>query len=736
MRRFMLLPGSFLLCIFLFCAASVQAQTNVGAVNVGSSATAEYSVEFLNPGTLGAITGTTGGKQNLDFSASEGSCKLGTYYAANALCTVKVKFTPTLAGPRYGSVVLTTHTGIPLGELFVSGIGQAPQTSFSPAPQTQILGNNTTSYFTPDGLTTDSGGNAYAVIGTYQESLGGGAPTYGTVLRLPGSVKADALAAGLPSDVSVDGGGNTYVLDTITGISVLLPNGSYGFSTIPARNFGVTDADSNLYKSCSTGLCKESLTFGGAYTESTISSISPVLLIVDGSGNLFATTSSGGGTTIYKLQPSGDNYIQTTVADNLSSVNALAADPFGNVYYADSSTNVYKEALQPDGGYAQTLLFTGAVTQYTVNWAGHDQHSDTANRLAVDPAGNVYFWKQTGTFKDTSSNPNLPSTQVPVYGLFEAAYSQPSVLTFPQTTQYTLSAPQTITITNSGNLPLDVAAVTFPEAFQAAPSGGGSCLSLPTLPPSDSCTINVIFRPIGYTGSGDSATVTESLKITTNTGNVAGTKQSISLTGVELPAVAPTPVINVHQSGPQFATVTISTTNPAAAIYYTLDESQPTTSSLRYHGPFQIQVSSGTTSGVSNGIAIKAISTLPGYRNSPLAFNFAGNLPPAPANPDFSLAQGVTYNVGQPLTITDSTPGAQISYTLIPRDGSAVSSGSGASPLTLNLQGSADIRAYACAQYYSCTNFVFATYTVISPTPTTAFRSSGSTHPGKITTTP
>jgi hypothetical protein len=101
-------------------------------------------------------------------------------------------------------------------------------------------------------------------------------------------------------------------------------------------------------------------------------------------------------------------------------------------------------------------------------------------------------------------------------------------------------------------------------------------------------------------------------------------------------------------------TVTITSSTPTAAIYYTTDGTPPTTSSFKYSGP--ISVAANDT--------LRAFAVLAGMSNS--AVSKAGYSITAVA-PTFSVAAG-TYASTQSVALSTPTPGATIYYTT---DGSA-----------------------------------------------------------------
>ncbi|MEI6834313.1 MAG: chitobiase/beta-hexosaminidase C-terminal domain-containing protein, partial [bacterium] len=98
-----------------------------------------------------------------------------------------------------------------------------------------------------------------------------------------------------------------------------------------------------------------------------------------------------------------------------------------------------------------------------------------------------------------------------------------------------------------------------------------------------------------------------------------------------------------------------------ATIYYTIDGSTPTTSSLVYSEPI----------GVSSGMTIKAFATKEFYSDSPVVtavYSINGSV----ATPTASLGSG-SYTNAQSVDLMSATPGAQIYYTV---DGSVPSSSS------------------------------------------------------------
>ncbi|ONI47972.1 hypothetical protein AN643_03660 [Candidatus Epulonipiscioides saccharophilum] len=133
----------------------------------------------------------------------------------------------------------------------------------------------------------------------------------------------------------------------------------------------------------------------------------------------------------------------------------------------------------------------------------------------------------------------------------------------------------------------------------------------------------------------------------------------------------------------QAQNITLATSTPGAKIYYTLDGSTPTTSSLVYSAP--INISSTTT--------LKAIATKSGMDNSPIfEAKYTININQEDvAIPQANILAG-TYSEAQNITLTTSTPGAKIYYTL---DGSTPTTSSLVYSAPINISSTTTLKAIA-----------------------------------------
>jgi hypothetical protein len=152
--------------------------------------------------------------------------------------------------------------------------------------------------------------------------------------------------------------------------------------------------------------------------------------------------------------------------------------------------------------------------------------------------------------------------------------------------------------------------------------------------------------------------------------------------------------------------VTLTSSTPNAAIYYTIDGSTPTTNSNLYGGA--ITVAAGTET-------INAITVASGY--SPSSVASAGYIvnvtEPQAATPTFS-PNGGTFTSAQTVTISDTTSNALIYYTT---DGTTPTSGSTQYSSPISVSTTETIQAIAVASGYTNSSIGSAAFTINLPAP-------------------
>jgi hypothetical protein len=518
---------------------------------VGSSVTTPVTVTVTTAGVLGSISARMMGAENLDFTnAGGGSCTVGTSYAVNTTCTVNVGFAPKLAGQRRGAVVLLDASGNVLGTEYVQGTGNGPQAviltgvglatgivfisgggSPYPAIGLAVDGNDTVWQVTSptEGLefwTFANGkftGPSRLSVGEILSNQDGGElafdgagfPYYASLSEQWGRLVPTAPGGGVggsgyqvqsgcgnagatfPISVATDGGGNAYVMG----------------------EDGQVDA-----MSYSTGVCTPlSLPFG--WFTNGAGYASPTSQTIDPSGNLIASLpnvpgSSCAGTSATCLFEQSDqqgSVVTTQIATQLINPESPVSDGAGNLFVvaaadpqnpSDTTNNVSLATPWPGGALPyRNFLVAGSHT----------------GPLALDGNGNL--------FTDG--------------GAYEFNLLNPSPVSFPSTGQGQSSPRWLITVANTGNAPLTITSVTYPTDFPEATGVSGECAAGQTVAVGGFCTITVVFSPTSSLNGESSQTLSETVKLVSNSLNGSATEQDIPVTGTE---TLPVPTIALTSS--------------------------------------------------------------------------------------------------------------------------------------------------------------------------------------------
>jgi hypothetical protein len=179
---------------------------------------------------------------------------------------------------------------------------------------------------------------------------------------------------------------------------------------------------------------------------------------------------------------------------------------------------------------------------------------------------------------------------------------------------------------------------------------------------------------------------------TAGTGGQTATQEIISWTyssagSSQQPAATPviSPATGTYTSA---QTVAITDATSGSTIYYTVDGSQPTASSTQYAAPFT----------VSTTTTVNAIATAPNFAQSATATSVITINQQSPAaTPVISPATG-TYTAPQTVTITDTTSGSTIFYTV---DGSQPTASSTQYTAAFTVSTTTTVKAIATAPNFT-----------------------------------
>jgi sugar lactone lactonase YvrE len=320
---------------------------------------------------------------------------------------------------------------------------------------------------TPTGVAVDTSGNLYIADSHNQRirrvNAAGVISTVagnGTAAFSGDGAAATSASMFLPEAVAVDAGGNLYIADT----------DNYRIRKVSGGIITTVAGDGEQMYSGD----------GAAATAAGLDT--PTGVAVDTSGNLYIadshnqrirmvnaagiiSTIAGNGALGY----SGDsgNATQSTLA----LPTGVAVDAAGNVVIADSDNNVLR---QVSNGVINTIAGNGNQGYGGDNGAALNATLNTPRSASFDALGNVGI--------ADSQNQRIRAMELPQ-------------LTFASQPVGSVSAPQSVTLSNIGSASLQVQTVNLAGNFALA--SGGTCSAAPiTLAAGASCTVNLAFAPV------------------------------------------------------------------------------------------------------------------------------------------------------------------------------------------------------------------------------------------------
>jgi hypothetical protein len=434
------------------------------------SRTSKVTYNVTATTTFGATKVVTEGVPKLDFTLSATTCT-GTL-AAGSSCSVRAEFSPLAAGVRMGAVQLTDSAGNLLASTYVYGNGQGPVAAFTPGtPRTLPV-----SGYNGDSMAVDAAGNVYfpanggmakfdTRTGVQTTVVSSGVPfAFGLAVDGAGNLFFSAnglfkIAAGTgvqtsvgkdlnaSAGVALDGRGNIYVGDDWD-----IPiRGQWGWPRL-AEISAVTGNEETLLTGYDGDQGVPLLNF-------------PWGVAVDGAGNAYIACFNFGPVyeSIAGTPPESGGGVfasrQFETVGNFNNPSSVAVDAAGDVLVVDGG--IYEVASNG----SESLLVDGPF----------------GVPIALDAAGNFFF---SGAGYTT---------------LEEVKGSVPAALDFGKIAVGSTSAPQSITLQNVGNQPLNAVppGLSIGTGFlQVAGSGTpADCTSSFSLAPGATCNLSIVFAP-------------------------------------------------------------------------------------------------------------------------------------------------------------------------------------------------------------------------------------------------
>jgi sugar lactone lactonase YvrE len=456
----------------------------LGSVAVAPNSTSQGWASFAFNGSVtpASFQVVEAGVATPDFSATAGTCTLGTAYAANSGCTATINFTPHSVGSISAKLLMLDAKNNVLATLPLHGTGAGSAVQVSPAVES-ALGSGLK---TPTQVTLDEAGNIYVADPGLGEVV-----MFAVTAGKAGAPVSFGTGLTAPTGVAVDGAGDVFIADSGTGSVDEIPYGLTGLNTAGqvtlvsglGSNLSLAvDGLGNLYIADPTDKQVVKIsnigasTVIGPQTETLLTAgfTAPSSIAVDENNNLYVID----GANLFWL--AGGAGAPKTLLSNLSGSTGLAVDPSGALY------------ITAAGGTTRIPLISGSLVTASEAQIAISVTSPTG--VALDRSGNIYV------LDGTALNVHL----VTIGGT--VSLSSPSSLTSSTTA--------TATVTNFGNSPLSVTGYTSTNSvdFNAA---DGTCVGNSPLAPGASCQAVITFDP----GAGQQGTLTSQIGVTSNAAN-------------------------------------------------------------------------------------------------------------------------------------------------------------------------------------------------------------------------
>ncbi len=561
---------------------------------MGNTTSQSVVVPISAGGTVATIEALTSGAPGLDFSIQptgpvSASCSVGTTYQAGDTCSINLLFAPLYPGRRVGAVRLLSASRALIAQVLVGGNASGALPVLKPGRIDTLVGSYGWTYtgdnvtatsaqiFTPKAALLDGAGNlilsdtgnnrirrvdvATNLISTI---AGTGFPAYSG----DGVLATAAMISG-PSGLALDGAGNLYFSDYQNSV-VRRIDGLTGVITTVA---GLPLQPGYSGDGGPAAAAQLNLPEGLAFDQQ------GNLLIADSGNNLIRRIAAADGT----IDRVAGTLAATYNGDGISAKSASLADPTGIAVIADGSIliadtgNERIRRVSTDGTIS-TVVGSGVQSFGGDGDAALQAYVNRPANVAVDPAGDIYFTDagnnrmrmvNAGTgnietitggsseaFAGDGGAANLATYYGPS-GLFYApngdivltdmfhmrvrrisASSLP--ITYPVMRVGKTSTPQTASLINDGNIPLNLAPPLLDQS--ALDTATTSCFGSAAISmiPSATCSLGVEFTPtkVGKSISGTlslPSNATPVLPVITLTGEVL----SVNPTSVAVSVLAP-----------------------------------------------------------------------------------------------------------------------------------------------------------------------------------------------------
>ena len=560
-------------------AASISPQSlNFGSVILGTQGTAQ-TVTITNTGAAPlAIKGLLITGTNAALFSESSTCS--SIIAGGASCSASVNFQPTAAGQASASLSISDSASNSPQTVALTGAGINPgSTSITPlslsfgtvvigtvsSPQTVALTNAGGAPLTIGSIQlTGTGGTSFALANSCGASLAAGA-----TCNIQVTFDPTAAATASASLTFVDDSATSPQSVALSGTGIKPPAVTISPLTLNFGNVVIgTQGTAQTVTITNTGgapLTMNGVTLAGANTTLfSDSSTCPSVLATGASCNLavsFLPSAAGQATASLTVADSAWNSPQTValtgagITPGSTSVTPISMS-FGNVAVGTQSAS-QTVALTNAGGAPLTISSLGLTGTGASSFSESNNCSSTLAAGATCNIGVTFIptaaTAVTASLTVLDNSANSPkSVALSGTGITAPAASiSPLTLNLGNVVTGMSSTPQAVTITNTGQAPLVIGAVSFTGTDPALFSEANGCTA--PLAGGATCTLTVSFVPTAAGQATASLTIAD---------NAANSPQTISLSGTGISPAA----ISINPLSLSFGNVLTGTQSTAQTI--------------------------------------------------------------------------------------------------------------------------------------------------------------------------
>jgi sugar lactone lactonase YvrE len=579
--------------------------TGLPTTSVSSTAIQNLAVESTAAITPNAAILTPSTPAEFTLGTLSG-CALGASLAANTPCTIPITFSPTAPGLQTAQLAITDLTG-KVSIIGLSGVGVAPQLTFSGAAISTVAGDGTagsgaTQVNAPRGGVVDSAGNIYFAdsgnniirridhtSGLLSTVAGNGSAGY-----TGDGTAATAAQLNAPAKVVLDAAGDLYIADTGNSVIRYVDASTGNISTIAGT--GTAGYSGDAGQAAAAELNHPQGLFVDLGSHVYVADTGNNVIRYFGKGGLIVTL-SGTGTAGY----AGDGGLAFGAAFNAPQ--SVLVDLKGNVYIADTGNNVIRmiaaqsqiiSTVAGTAGASTNAGDGGIATSATLDLPS-DIALDVAGDLYIAAAGQVRMVNPAGTITTVAgisasgnsysgeggsaasavlpapvsnlmldSAANLFLADTAANRVLKVAAATPVALDLGTVTPGTTGVSRTISLLNTGNGALNLSDIVLSNDFIQQTSGSTDCTNTTSLAPGQNCTVSIAFSP----AAADIGSIAGTLTIADNALNGV-VSQTVPLSGTAKFVVATTTVVSISPASPVYG-------SPATVTATVSDGSTPT----------------------------------------------------------------------------------------------------------------------------------------------------------------